>query len=57
MLAALITLTLGCRNKFIDCQTANVRIAIVQIMNVKTRWNSTLELLEHAFRLVEFNRE
>jgi hypothetical protein len=26
-------------------------------MDVKTRWNSTLELLERAYRLREFNRE
>jgi len=54
MLAVLITLTPGRRNEFIDCQKAKVRIAVLPIMDVKTHWNSTLELLEHAYRLREF---
>ena len=49
--------TPGCRNEFIDCQKAKVRIAVLLIMDVKTRWNSTLELLERAYRLREFTRE
>jgi len=57
MLAVLITLTPGRRNEFIDCQKAKVRIAVLPIMDVKTRWNSTLELLERAYRLWEFTRE
>jgi len=57
MLAVLITLTPGRRNEFIDCQEAKVRIAVFPIMDVKTRWNSTLELLEHAYRLREFTLE
>jgi len=57
MLAVLITLTPGRRNKFIDCQKSKVRIAVLPIMDVKTRWNSTLELLEPAYRLREFTRE
>jgi len=40
-----------------DCQKAKVRIAVLLIMDVKTRWNSTLELLERAYRLREFTRE
>ena len=47
-------LTPGCRNEFIDCQKAKVHIAGLPIMDVKTRWNSTLELLERAYRLREF---
>jgi len=54
MIAVLITLTPGHRNEFIDCQNAKVRIAVLPILDVKTRWNSTLELLEHANRLHEF---
>jgi len=54
MLAVLITLTPGRRNEFIDCQKAKVRIAVLPITDVKTRWNSTLELLERAYRLREF---
>jgi hypothetical protein len=50
MLAVLITLTPGRRNEFIDCQNGKVGIAVLPIMDVKTRWNSTLELLEHAYR-------
>jgi hypothetical protein len=57
MLAVLITLTPGRRNEFIDCQKAKVRIAVLPIMDVKTHWNSTLELLERAYRLREFTRE
>jgi len=57
MLAVLITLTPGRRNEFIDCQKAKVRIAVLPIMDVKTRWNSTLELLERAYRLHEFTQE
>ena len=57
MLAVLITLTPGRRNEFIDCQKAKVRIVVSPIMDVKTRWNSTLELLERAYHLWEFTRE
>jgi len=57
MLAVIITLTPGRRNKFIDCQKAIVRIAVLPIMDVKARWNSTLELVKWASRLHEFPRE
>jgi len=57
MLAVLITLTPGHQNEFIDRRKAIVRIAVLAIMDVKTRWNSTLELLEWAYRLREFTRQ
>jgi len=57
MLAVLITLTPGRRNEFIDCQKAKVLISVLLIMDVKTRWNFTLELLECAYRLLEFTCE
>ena len=57
MLVVLITLTPGRRNEFIDCHKAKVRTAVLSIMGVKTHWNSTLELLERAYRLREFTRE
>jgi len=57
MLAVLITLTPGCRNEFIDCQRAKVRIPVLPIIDVKSGWNLTLELLEQAFRLREFTCE
>lgn len=57
MLAVLITLTPGRRTEFLDCQKGKVRIAVLPIMDVKTRWNSTLELLERAYRLRDFTRE
>jgi len=57
MLAVLITLTPGRRNKFIDCQKAKVRIAVLLIVDVKIGFNSALELLEHAYQLREFTRE
>jgi len=57
MLAVLITLIPGHRNESIEFQKAKVRIAVLPIMDVKTRWNSTLVLLERAYRLREFTRE
>jgi len=57
MLAVLNMLTPGCQNEFIDCQKANVRIAVLSIIDVKTRWNATLELPELACQLQEFTHE
>jgi len=57
MLAVWITLTPGRRNEFINWQKSNVRNAAHPIMDVKIRWNSTLELLERAFWLHEFTPE
>ena len=57
MLAVVITLTSVRRNEFIGYEKAKVRIAILPILEVKTGWNATLELLKHAFRLREFTRE
>jgi len=54
MFAVVITLTPGRRNEFIDFHKAKVRIAVLPIIDVRTRWNSTLELLERAYRLREF---
>jgi len=54
MVAVGITLTPGRRNEFVDCHKANVRVAVLPIIDVKTRWNSTLEFLERAYRLREF---
>ena len=36
---------------------AKVRIAVLPIMDVKTKWNSTVELLQHAYLLREITRE
>jgi len=57
MFALLITLTLGCRNKFIDCHNAKVRIVAIPVLDVKTCWNSILQLFERAFRLRELTCE
>jgi len=57
MLAVLITPTPGRRNEFIHSQKGKVRIAVLPIIDVKTRWNSTLELLDRAYRLWEITRE
>ena len=54
MLAVLITLTTGRWNEFIHCQKAKVRIVVVRIMDVKTHWNSILELLKRTYCLWEF---
>jgi len=53
MLVVLITLTPGRRNEFIDRQKANVRNALLPIKDVKTCWNSTVELFERAYWLYE----
>ena len=57
MLAVLIALTPGRQNEFIDCQKSKFRIAVLPIMDVMSRWNSTVELLERTYCLWEFNRE
>ena len=57
MLAVLITLTHGRRNEFIECQKAKVLTAVLRIIDVKTWWNSTLELLDEACCVWEFTRE
>jgi len=54
MLAVLIMLTLGRQNEFIHSQKAKVPIAVLPMMDVKTRWNSAQESLERAYRLQEF---
>jgi len=51
MLAALVMLTPGRRKQFIDHPDAIVRITELPIMDVKTHWISTLELLEQAYPL------
>jgi hypothetical protein len=57
MLAVLITLTPGRQNEFIDRQKANVRIAVLPSVDLKTRWNWTLHLLERAYRLHQSTRK
>jgi hypothetical protein len=57
MLAVSITLTPGRQIEFIGCQKAIVRIAVLTIMDEKTHWNSTLELLERTYCLREFTPE
>jgi len=54
MLAVLITVTPG---KFIDFQKAKVRITVLPIMDVRTRLNSTVGLLERSYWLHEFTWE
>jgi len=50
MLAVLISLTPGRQSEFIDSQTASFQNAALTIVDVKTWWNSTAELLERAYR-------
>jgi hypothetical protein len=57
VLAVLSTLTPGHRNTFIECQQAKVHITVLHIMQVKTQWNSRVEMLERADRLGEVIRE
>jgi len=56
MLSVLITLTPGCRNYFIDCQKAKVRLAVLPIMDVKTGWNCKLVMLESTYGLGGFTQ-
>jgi len=57
MLAVLIRQTTGPGNEFNICEKAKVRIAVLPIIDMKTHWNSTLKLLEHAYRLQKFTRK
>jgi len=57
MLAGLSTLTPGRRTQFIDFQKVTVRIAELPIMEGKTCCNSTLVILERAYRFQEFSPE
>jgi len=57
MLAVLITLRPGGQDEFPDCQPPNLPIAVLPILDVRTCWNSTLELGERAYLLREFTRE
>jgi hypothetical protein len=57
MHAVLTTLTPGHGNMFFDSQKAKVHISVYPLMDVKIRWNSTLELLERAYQLQVFTRE
>jgi len=57
MLAVLIMLTPGHQNEFLHCQKAEVCIVVIPIMDVKTWWNCTLELLERASRVREWTRD
>ena len=57
MLALFITLAPGRRNDFIDRQKAKVRITVPPIIDVKTCWNLTLEVLERINILREFTGE
>jgi len=57
MLTVLVELTPGCRNEFFACHKAKDCITVLPIMEVKTYWNSTLQLLEGAYWLWEFTRE
>jgi len=50
----MIMLAPGHRNEFMDCQNSTVRTAVLPIMNVMTHWDSTLELLDHAYQSHEF---
>jgi hypothetical protein len=47
----------GSPNEFIDCQKGKVNMAVLPITDEKTRWNSTLELLERAYYLWEFTSQ
>jgi len=57
MLAVLITLTPGYRNKFSDSPKAKVQIAILPIRDVQTRWESPNRVFEQAYWLREFSSE
>jgi hypothetical protein len=49
MIDVLIGLTPNDRNEYLDGQKSKNQIAVLPIMDVKTCWNSTPELLEQAY--------
>jgi len=53
-LAVLSTLTPCRQDEFIARQKATFRIAVLPFIGVKTRWNSTQELLKGAYQLRQF---
>jgi len=57
MCAVLITLTPAHQKEFIDFRKVKVRIEVLPIMDVKTRWNSKLVLLKRAYRFREFTHK
>jgi len=57
MLLVLIALTLGRRNEFIDSEKAKVLITVHPIIDMKTHLNSTLEMLERAYRVQEVTQQ
>jgi hypothetical protein len=44
--AVLIMLTPGGQNELINCQQLKVKNAVLPMMDVKTWWNTTMELVE-----------
>jgi len=54
MFTAFITLTPGHHNKGIGFQQFNDLLAVQPIIEVKTLWSLTMELLLQAYRLEEF---
>jgi hypothetical protein len=57
MLAVLISLTPSRRKECIDSEKVKVCISVIPIMDVKTLWNSIMEVLERSNLLREFTRE
>jgi len=53
----LITLTAGRQNELIDCEEGHIHLAALRIIDVKTRWILTQELLELAYQLLEFTKK
>jgi len=45
------------RQHFIEIQTKQVKIHTIRVYDVKTRWNSTLNMLERSVRLREFTKD
>jgi len=57
MLVVLYTLTPGCRHFSIDCHKAKVQTTVLPIIDVKTWWNLTLQMLAPTYRLWEFTHQ
>jgi len=55
MLDVFIMLTPGRQNMIINCATPKVQNTVLAILDVKTRWNSTLQLHKCPYRVGELS--
>lgn len=56
-MAILVNSSPGRRNDFLDLQRGNEPVAVTLVLDVKTRWSSTLTMLERSYRLRWYTRK